>query len=167
MSKFCPNCGKEVTDNDVFCGSCGANLKQDSGNTNASAQVNVNQTSNTTSSTTNPMLQKRNIALCIVFSIITCGIYMIYWFIVLNDEANRANEEPNATSGVVAFLLNMVTCGIYGIYWSYKMGQKLYQIGQKKGLAISDNSIIYLLLSIFGFGIINYCLIQNDINKLS
>ena len=164
MSKFCPNCGKEVKDNDVFCGSCGASLKQENANTTNSA--NVSQTSSATS-TSNPMVQNRNIALCIVFSILTCGIYMIYWFIVLNDEANRANEEPNATSGVVAFLFNMITCGIYGIYWSYKMGQKLYQIGQKRGLAIADNSIIYLLLSIFGLGIVNYCLIQNDLNKLS
>ena len=162
MSKFCPNCGKEVKDNDVFCGSCGASLKQENANT-TNNNANVSQTSSATS-TSNPMVQNRNIALCIVFSILTCGIYMIYWFIVLNDEANRANEEPNATSGVVAFLFNMITCGIYGIYWSYKMGQKLYQIGQKRGLAISDNSIIYLLLSIFG---LNYCLIQNDLNKLS
>ncbi|MGN1134113.1 MAG: DUF4234 domain-containing protein, partial [Oscillospiraceae bacterium] len=27
------------------------------------------------------LLQKRSIPLCIVLSIITCGIYSIYWFI--------------------------------------------------------------------------------------
>ena len=33
------------------------------------------------------MIKQRNIALCIVFSIITFGIYALYWFVCLtNDE---------------------------------------------------------------------------------
>lgn len=30
------------------------------------------------------MIKQRNIALCIVFSIITFGIYALYWFVCLN-----------------------------------------------------------------------------------
>ena len=34
------------------------------------------------------MVQQKNIALCIVLSLVTCGIYGIYWFITLvNDGA--------------------------------------------------------------------------------
>lgn len=61
------------------------------------------------------MIQKRNIAVCIILSIVTCGIYGIYWFICLNNDTNTASN-TFGTSGGVAFLLTLVTCGIYGIY---------------------------------------------------
>ena len=47
------------------------------------------------------------------------------------------------------------------------MGKKLYDAGVKNNVAISDNSVLYLILSLFGLGIVNYCLIQNDLNKFS
>ena len=43
----------------------------------------------------------------------------------------------------------------------------MYQAGQMHGKDISDNSVIYLVLSLFGFGLVNYCLIQSDLNKFS
>ena len=47
------------------------------------------------------------------------------------------------------------------------MGQRLLLAGQKYGKPISDNSLIYILLGIFGLGIVNYCLMQSDLNKFS
>lgn len=70
-------------------------------------------------------MKKRNIALCVIFSIITFGIYGIYWFIKINNDANELANPPKRTSGGVAFLLTLITCGIYGIYWAYKMGKQL------------------------------------------
>ena len=34
------------------------------------------------------IVKKRSIPLAIIFSIITCGIYAIYWMICLNDDIN-------------------------------------------------------------------------------
>ncbi len=39
--------------------------------------------------------------------------------------------------------------------------------GEKRGVAIADNSVLYLVLSIVGLGIVNYCLIQSDLNKFA
>ena len=50
-------------------------------------------------------MKKRNPALCIIFSIITFGIYGIYWFIKINNDANELANPPKKTSGGVAFLL--------------------------------------------------------------
>ena len=47
------------------------------------------------------------------------------------------------------------------------MGQKLYVAGKMYGLDIADNSVLYLILSIFGLGIVSECLIQNDLNRFS
>lgn len=70
------------------------------------------------------MIKQRNIALCIVFSIITFGIYALYWFVCLTNDANQESGQTDATSGGVALLLTIVTCNIYGWFWAYKMGEK-------------------------------------------
>lgn len=103
----------------------------------------------------------RNIVLCVVFSIITCGIYGLYWMIKMNDEINELAGEPGATSGVMVLVLTLVTCGIYGYYWYYKMGVRSEVIKGQQGYL----PILYLILGLFGLGIVNYCLMQDTINK--
>ena len=68
---------------------------------------------------------------------------------------------------VVYLLLSIFTCGIYAIYWNYKMGKMIYMAGSKRNVSVSDNSIVYLILAIFGFGIVSYCLMQSDLNKFA
>lgn len=113
-------------------------------------------------------MKERNIALCIFLTIITLGIYGIYWFIVMTDDVVHVSsgKEYN-TSGGTAFLFNLITCGIYGIYWQYQMGKSIYSAQVDKGVNASDNSVLYLVLGIIGFGIISYCLIQNELNKFA
>lgn len=113
-------------------------------------------------------MKNRNIAVCIILSIITCGIYSIYWFVKLNDDVVTVSSgKEYQTSGGAAFLFSLLTCGIYSIYWSYKMGKSLYVTKLEKNMPASDESILYLILSILGLGIINYCLIQSELNKLN
>lgn len=109
------------------------------------------------------MIKKRNIAVSIILSIITCGIYAIYWFVVLTNEANAAANDTEATSGGKAFLFTLITCGIYGYYWAYKQGEKLDKATGEN----SSSSVIYLVLEIFGLGIVAYALMQDKLNKLA
>lgn len=111
------------------------------------------------------MITKREIVTAIILTIITCGIYGIYWFVKLNDEVNILCGDTSAPSGGTVFLLSLITCGIYEIYWSYKMGEKLDNYMAQRGELSSNRSIIYLLLSIFGFGIITFALMQDTVNK--
>ncbi len=106
----------------------------------------------------------RNIALCIIFCFITCGIYGIYWFFKLNDEINSLAGEPDATSGIVVFLLSIVTCGIYLWYWLYQMGTRVDRIKQNRGVASESSHVLFLVLGIFGLGIVDYALMQSEIN---
>ena len=48
-----------------------------------------------------------------------------------------------------------------------KIGKEMYEANQKAGISSSDNSAIYLILSIFGFSIITYCLVQSELNTLA
>lgn len=47
------------------------------------------------------------------------------------------------------------------------MGKAMMQAQAKSGLPVNDNSVLYLILQIFGLGIVNYCLIQNDLNTIA
>ena len=112
------------------------------------------------------MIQRRDIATCIIFSIVTCGIYGIYWFIVLNDDINRISGDTAAPSGGMAFLLTLITCGIYGFYWMYKMGDKLDSVYMQRGASSDSRGVLYLILGILGLGIVSYSLMQDSLNKL-
>lgn len=153
MGKYCPNCGKELEEGAQFCGSCGANL-----NGGSQAQV--------ATPSSHPVVPNRSVVTSILLTIVTCGIYGIYWMVTLQDDSNLICDD-NKTSGITVVLLTLVTCGIYGWVWYYKMGQRLAQAGQKYGIQIADNSVVYLIVGLLGFGIVDYCLMQSDLNKFS
>ena len=107
-------------------------------------------------------IKKREIVACIIFTIITCGIYGLYWMYKMNDEINAITGTRDDTSGGIVILLIIVTCGLYGIYWSYKMGDKIdYYHGTS-----SSKGILYLIITLIGFSIITCALIQDEINKI-
>lgn len=105
-------------------------------------------------------IEERNIALCILFSIITCGIYGLYWMYKLNDELNRLTEDEHATSGGMVILLSLVTCGIYSWYWCYKMGEKVDQLTNS-----DSNKVLFIVLAIFQLSIVNLAIMQDTVNK--
>ena len=47
------------------------------------------------------MATNRNIALCIIFSLLTCGIYGLYWFVKLTDELNYNAQTKTAGGKVI------------------------------------------------------------------
>ena len=113
------------------------------------------------------MIERRNIAVCIVLTLVTCGIYGIYWIVCLTNDVNTVSGDVNGTSGGMVVLLTIATCGIYGIYWAYKQGEKLDFTKNNRGIPSSNSGVLYLILQIFGFGIIAYALMQNELNKLA
>ena len=112
------------------------------------------------------MIQQRSIAVCIILTIVTCGIYGVYWFICLTNDANTASN-TFGTSGGMAVLLTIVTCGIYGLYWAYKQGEKIDAAKANRGVPSSNSGILYLILSIFSLGIVAWALMQNELNKMA
>ena len=104
------------------------------------------------------MIKQRNIAMCIILSIVTCGIYGLYWLVCITDDMNTATEEQ-WTTGSMVLLFSIVTCGIYSIYWAYKMGEKVDILKAKSGTPTSNSGLLYLILSLFGFGIVVWALV--------
>ena len=109
-------------------------------------------------------MKQRSIPLCVIYSIITCGIYSIYWFICLTEE-RRVVSDRYQPSGGLAFLFSLITCGIYGIYWGYKMGEAMDDARAQHGEPTGSLPIIFLILNLFGLSIVTLALIQNELNK--
>lgn len=107
-------------------------------------------------------IPNRNIAVCIILTLVTCGLYTLYWIVKLNDEVNETIGQPNATSGGMVILFTIITCGLYNFYWLYKMGERCDII---KGNPNGYTGFIYLGLSLLGLGILDLALIQDTLNK--
>jgi len=111
-------------------------------------------------------MERRGVAACVIFTIISCGIYGLYWkYKIAQGFYVTQTQEKVETSPGITLLLFIVTGGIYGWYCYYKWGRATTEIATRFGRADGDKAIIYLLLSIFGFPIICDALIQSDFNN--
>lgn len=107
------------------------------------------------------MKQPRSVGMCIVLSLITCGIYAIYWMYCIHNDVQEVSGTPLGVSGGMVVVLDIITCGIYGVYWNYKMGQLL---DNAKGVPNGNSAILYLVLALFGFGIVSMAIMQSELN---
>lgn len=108
------------------------------------------------------MIQERNIGLYIVLTLVTCGIFGLYWLVVITEDMNSLAEDGDNTDGALVLLLTIVTCGIYGLYWAYKQGQRIDKLNGMQG---GSTGILYLILNFIGLSLVTYALLQNELNK--
>lgn len=54
-------------------------------------------------------IKKRSIALYIILSIVTCGLFGIYWEYCLVNDTNTATGNTDGKNGIVVILLNLIT----------------------------------------------------------
>lgn len=111
------------------------------------------------------MLQRRSIPLCIVLSIVTCGIYSLYWYVKATDELKYVSGDVQATSGGMSLLFDIITCGIYGLYWGWKCGERVNYLRARRGTPDGFLHIVFLVLNLFGLKIVTLALIQDELNQ--
>ena len=111
------------------------------------------------------MIKKKDIVTNIILTIITCGIYGIFWFVSISDDVRIVSNDERLSGGK-CLLLTIITCGIYGYYWCYLVAKALMQAQSKYELPADDYTLLYIILRIFGLSIVNYCLIQNELNLI-
>ena len=106
-------------------------------------------------------IEKRSIVTCIILTFVTCGIYGIVWAVKLAREAVKVKD---VNDDALAEILLMIFLPFVGFYLAEK---KLAEGCQACGIDHKDNSILYLVLGLIGLGIVNFCLMQNDLNKIA
>ena len=116
---------------------------------------------------TTGVVKEKSIGLCVVLSIVTCGIYGIYWLYTiahdLNDLFESQNQEKGAEPGLVV-VLGIVTCGIYSLYYLWKAGKMVSSLTRSNGQHPSDDSIVLMVLALLQLSLVSYCILQSHIN---
>lgn len=105
-------------------------------------------------------MKNRNVLLALLFSVLTLGIYYIYWFISLTNQSNELAPKNATMGGIGAFFATIFTLGIYNAYWCYRMGEKAGEMLNK-----NSDGFLYLILWFFTFGIVPLCMGQSAVNK--
>ena len=156
---YCPSCGKENLQGVFFCAFCGTSVGAPQGNTGYRNPP-------------GPQSQEpykgpyaSNIALDIILSIITCGIYWFFWQARQMRALNYLLKEQRF-SFLLWFLVSLVTCFLFSVYYEYIMAQAIVEIQKKGGKAPSnDLPVLSLVLSLFGLHVIADAIQQHEINK--
>src|SRR5687767_6903318 len=107
------------------------------------------------------------IAKAIVLTLVTCGIYDLFWnarqFRAMNVLLGR--DEYDFWRWL---LLSIVTCGLFHIYYEYKMGSDLVTHLTSIGRPVNPNlALVGLVLAIFGLSIISDAIYQQELNRLT
>ncbi|MDD3164467.1 MAG: DUF4234 domain-containing protein, partial [Oscillospiraceae bacterium] len=119
--------------------------------------------------TTTPfeLTQTKNIALCVLFSFLTCSIYYFYWKYTMMRRIRLLNGDDSSPILELVWMLIPGVSYIYGLYWYFTRAGKLSDGAAHYDVSIVNNSILYLVLAVLGFTLINDCLIQNDLNTIA
>jgi hypothetical protein len=102
----------------------------------------------------------RGIAVSLILTLVTCGIYNLYWqhrqMLAAND---MLGSEKYRFLPWLAFTI--VTCGLYHIYHEYRMSS---DIAQAVGRDPKNDALIAVLLSLFGLSPVVDAIQQSQIN---
>ena len=141
---YCTNCGRKIKDGERYCPYCG---------TKTFNEYEFNQHKEEYTYDQAP-IYSRSIPIAIILSIVTFGIYGLYWLYCLASDVNTLTGEEDS-SGFKVLILSIITLGLYELYWLYKVGERLSDF----------QTLVYLILGILGWNIIAWAFIQNDLNK--
>ena len=108
-----------------------------------------------------------SIALYLVLTILTLGIFNLYW----NYRQMRSCNEllgRHEFSFLLWLLLVILTCGLYHFYYQYKMGSAIVEIQARREEIITEwLPVASLVAAIIGVGVAADCIHQHEINKLA
>jgi hypothetical protein len=109
--------------------------------------------------------EKREPGMVLLFTILTCGIYAIWWYHTYATEVKNSlgRQDLNPTKDLI---LTFVTCGIWGIIAFYYNYPKLFvDMQQRAGLPPNDISTNTLLFGIL-FAPASIYIIQSELNRI-
>jgi hypothetical protein len=98
------------------------------------------------------MIKKRGLASFIILSIITFGIYGLYWIHKLAKDVNTICEgDGKHTGGLLKYLLlGLITFGIYDLIWLYMLGDRLQDNAPKYNLTFKESGAAVLIWCVLG-----------------
>ena len=173
--KKCSYCGQSADDGAAFCVSCGASFKQAGAAQQPQQQQQQQQQqqwhqgglgqgqqysgqnaqqysqpqyySAAGQRQANGYVGKRRKGLNVVLlTIVTCGIYMLWWYYQCMEDVNNASGEKRMNS--MALLLGSIFCSPVILYMLYKMDKNIARLSQENGTEYKENFILWILMTL-------------------
>jgi len=116
-------------------------------------------------------LEYRNPGLVLIFAILTCGIYLIYWYYRVYQEIQwLTGKTPTGYDFILDLVIMIITCGIWAIYVDYMISVRLKEVNAGLG-RVSDTTILVLILDAAAyFNLLTFAISsaiqQDELNKL-
>ena len=99
----------------------------------------------------------------LVFGILSCGLYLIYWNIKIAEVFNAVSQKEVISQPVAIFA---GCCMPVNIYFYYLAGKEaLPEVYKRTGDLQKDQSTLLIILGLF-FPVVAAMIVQGDINKL-
>ena len=111
------------------------------------------------------MLTKRSVATVVILSIVTCGIYSIWWTYVTLT-ALQAEGKNTSIPPIVTMLLILFVSSAGGALLGYDADVNINEIKKARGINTADNKILWIVLGVL-MPVITIALVQNEINALA
>lgn len=111
------------------------------------------------------MFTNRSVATVVILTLVTCGIYGIYWVYVTANELQRASNSISSMDATVITVLCFFFSAIGYCLFGMNAAEQLSTIQAQRGMPQFDNKVAYIILGIF-FPVILIALVQNEINKI-
>ena len=110
----------------------------------------------------------RSPIMVILFTILTCGIYLFYWMYATTKEIRDSLQNPgtSVSKPFMVIVLSILTCGIYDLYWFYMQVKRIAQLQGERGLPVKDNAVLILILMIV-FSPAALYIMQSDLNAIA
>ncbi|MDR3313350.1 MAG: DUF4234 domain-containing protein [Oscillospiraceae bacterium] len=90
--------------------------------------------------------QKQDPVKLVLLSIVTCGIYYLYWLYKVGEEVNQALGKEAVKTSLVWI---SIICAPISLYYLYTLDLALGELAQQRGLQWTSNFLIWVLLSVF------------------
>jgi len=98
------------------------------------------------------MIKNRDVGTLILLSIITCGIYYLFFWWGYVKDINKVCEGDGKKSPnyLIVFLLTLITFGLYNFYWIYNQGNRLQATAPNYGLSFAQGGSAVLTWNLIG-----------------
>ena len=95
----------------------------------------------------------RSVWLYILFNLLSCGLYGLYFIYDLAKDVNIiCRDDGENTPGLIVYiLLCILSCGIYNVYWQYKLANRLMNNAYRYNVSITEGGTAVLLWQILGY----------------
>lgn len=110
------------------------------------------------------MLEKRSVTTVVIFSLLTCGIYMIYWTYVTCQALQQQGKKASIPV-ILTTLMMLFYASIGGALLALDADDNINAIKEMHGMPKSENKVLWLIFGIF-IPIVTVALVQNEINQM-